>query len=42
MDNFDKFNETKLPPAFEFYSRLYDSDVNEKDYAHAQKVLVSL
>ena len=38
MDNFDKFNETKLPPAFEFYSRLYDSDVNEKDYVHAQKV----
>ena len=38
MDNFDKFNETKLPPANEFYSRLYDSNVNEKDYAHAQKV----
>ena len=38
MDNFDKFNEAKLPPAFEFYSRLYDSNVNEKDYAHAQKV----
>ena len=38
MDNFDKFNETKLPPMNEFYSRIYDSGVDEKDYAHAQKV----
>ena len=38
MDNFDKFNETELPPINEFYSRLYDSNVDKKDYAHAQKV----
>ena len=38
MDNFDKFNETGLPPINEFYSRLYDSNVDKKDYAHAQKV----
>ena len=35
MDNFDKFNETELPPINEFYSRLYDSKVDKKDYAHA-------
>ena len=38
MDNFDKFNETELPPINEFYSRLFDSGVDEKDYVHAQKV----
>ena len=38
MDSFDKFNETKLPPINEFYSKLYDSNVDKKDYAHAQKV----
>ena len=38
MHNFNKFNETELPPINEFYSRLYDSGVDEKDYAHAQKV----
>ena len=38
MDSFDKFNETVLPPINEFYSQLNDSGVDEKDYAHAQKV----
>ena len=38
MDSFDKFNETKLPPINEFYSKLYDSNVDKKDYAHAQNV----
>ena len=38
MDNFDKFDETELPPITEFYSRLYDSNVDKKDHAHAQKV----
>ena len=38
MDSFDKFNETELPPINEFYSRLNDSNVNQKDYEHAQKV----
>ena len=38
MDNFERFNETELPPAKEFYSRLNDSNVDVKDYEHAQKV----
>ena len=37
IDNFERFNETGLPPAKEFYSRLNDSNVNVKDYKHAQK-----
>ena len=37
MDN-RRFIETELPPAKEFYSRLYDSNVDPKDYKHAQKV----
>ena len=38
MDNFERFNEIELPPVNEFYSRLNDSDVDPKDYEHAQKV----
>ena len=38
MDNFDELNETELPPVNKFYSRLYDSNVDVKDYKHAQKV----
>ena len=38
MDNFERFNETVLPPMYEFNSRLYDSNVDVKDYEHAQKV----
>ena len=38
MDNFERFNETELPPIKEFYSRLNDSNVDVKDYEHAQKV----
>ena len=38
MDNFERFNETELPPLKEFYSRLNDSNVDVKDYEHAQKV----
>ena len=38
MDNFERFNETELPPVNEFYSRLNDSNVDVKDYEHAQKV----
>ena len=30
MDKFERFNETELPPAKEFYSRLNDSNVDEK------------
>ena len=38
MNNIDKFNETKLPPIQEFYSKLNDSGISEEDYNHAQKV----
>ena len=38
MDNFERFNETELPPVNEFYSRLNDSNEDVKDYEHAQKV----
>ena len=38
MDNFDRFNELELTPIEEFYSRLNDSNVDVKDYEHAQKV----
>ena len=38
VDNFERFNELELPPAKEFYSRLNDSNVDVKDYEHAQKV----
>ena len=34
----NKFNEVELPPMEEFYSRLNDSGIDEKDYKHAQKV----
>ena len=39
IDNFDKFNETELPPVKEFCSQLYDSGIDVKDYKHAQKFL---
>ena len=38
MDNFERFNELELPPAKEFHSRLNDSNIDVKDYEHAQKV----
>ena len=38
MDKFERFNETELPSIKEFYSRLNDSNIDVKDYEHAQKV----
>ena len=38
MTNQDKFNEMRLPPKEAFYSNLNMSDINDKDYSHAQKV----
>ena len=38
MDNFERYNETELPSIKEFYSRLSDSNIDVKDYEHAQKV----
>ena len=38
MDNWERFNETSLPPKKAFYSELNLEDITDKDYAHAQKV----
>ena len=39
MDNFERFHESELPPIKDFYSRLNETNVDVKDYEHAQKVL---
>ena len=38
MDSCERFNETSLPPKKDFYSKLNLEDINDADYAHAQKV----
>ena len=38
IDNYSKFNETRLPPKESFYSKLRQDGISDKDYSHAQKV----
>ena len=38
MNNFEKFNETKLPDIKCFYSSLNDETVTEDQYKHAQNI----
>ena len=38
MDNYEKFDETTLPPKEAFYSNLNLENISDEDYAHAQKV----
>ena len=38
VTSIDKFNETQLPPKKEFYSKLYNEDISDNDYEHAQNV----
>ena len=38
MDNWKRFNETKVPPKESIYSELNLEDITDKDYTHAQKV----
>ena len=38
MDNWRRFEETTLPPASSFYSKLNMSGVSDQDYEHACKV----
>ena len=38
MDNWEKINETTLPPKEAFYSNLNLENISDEDYAHAQKV----
>ena len=35
MDSWDRFEETTLPPASSFYSKLNSSGVSDQDYEHA-------
>ena len=38
MDSWDRFEETTLPPASSFYSKINMSGVSNQDYEHACKV----
>ena len=38
MDNWEKFDETTLPPKEAFYSKLNLKGIKDEDYTHAQKV----
>ena len=38
-DNWEKFDETALPPKKAFCSTLNLEDISDEDYAHARKVL---
>ena len=38
MTDFDKLNVYKLPPKNKFYSKLNDSNIDDEEYEHAQKV----
>ena len=38
MDSWEKFDENLLSPKEAFYSHLNLEDINDEDYAHAQKV----
>ncbi len=38
MDSFERFNETQLPLKENFYNKLNNSHISDKDYVHAQNV----
>ena len=38
MDNFNKFQDTELPPIKNFYSKLSNKNITQEDYEHAQLV----
>ena len=42
MGSWGRFDETSLPDKNVFYSELYLEDINDKDYAHAQKLFEQL
>ena len=41
MDSWEGFKESRLPPKTEFYSKLTDEHISEKDYEHAKNVWVA-
>ena len=38
VSSIDKLKETKLPSKEDFYSKLYDEDISDEDYQHANQV----
>ena len=38
VSSIEKLSETQLPPKEQFYSKLNDEDISDKDYQHAQNV----
>ena len=38
MNSWNKFDETKLPKKEDFYSKLYEENITDKDYARANIV----
>ena len=40
MDSWERFDVTPLPEKKTFYSKLNLEDITDKDYTHAQKVLI--
>ena len=42
MGSWGRFDETSSPDKNVFYSELYLEDINDKDYAHAQKLFEQL
>ena len=38
MDDWEKFKETSLPEKEDFYSHLNMEDINDANYAHAERV----
>ena len=38
MDNFDKFIETQSPNKKDFYLKLYNENITDEQYRHAQNV----
>ena len=38
MDDWEKFNETRLPKKEDFYSHLNIEDITDADYAHSERV----
>ena len=42
MNDWEKFNETTLPEADEFYSNLNMDDIKDADYMHAKEFVNTL